>query len=105
MKRGITLLASTLIAIALFSGPVFALCICLDDCPYDLENCDKTGDGGCWQTRYNRCEDQHCGIFDPYAQNCQFGYTWDEYKCDATWPFPDYYCEKQTDYWETCIPE
>ncbi len=94
---------SVLLVVALCAGPALALCICLDDCPYDLDNCDKTGEGGCWQTRYNRCDDGVCGNYDPLAADCQFGYEWDEYECDAAWPFPDYYCEKMTDYWEACL--
>jgi hypothetical protein len=105
MKRLMPSLFGILLLVVLVGIPALAICTCLDDCPYDLDNCSKTGDGGCWQNRYNRCDDGVCGLYDPLAGDCQFGYTWDEYYCDAAWPFPDYYCEAQTDYWEACFPE
>ena len=103
MKRaGIAIIVMLLVSA--LSICVLALCYCNSTCPSNRTGCTLIGDGGCWQTRYNRCEDGVCGLYDPQADNCQYGCQWKTYRC-PNWPFADYECEWVYDYYEWCMPE
>ena len=95
------LLAAVLVA-GLGIGAAFAYCGCESTC--SGSGCDRLGEGGCWQTLYNRCDGGVCGNYDPLAVDCQYICEWTSYLC-CHWLWGQYYCEHITSYDEFCITE